>query len=292
MIVNPQTFNYKVTIGTLLVAFSILAAYSYTSYSSNKSSEDFLNQEKKLLENQISEVISSYDQLGTVNASLKSELDNTKQEIALTKDSLAKLKADISLIYKYRDELLALKKQQSNLIKREDSFSNINSDLIKQNESIFNLLEKQNAVISSLEKDNEALNLTIKKAELVSAYSFDAAAYVLKNSGEIIEIEKASKAKNIRVAFVLAENKLAPQQEKDLYIQIIGPDNNVVADKGAIMFGESSLIYSSKVNVFYDNNSLEVCANVETTEELKSGRYYISVFDNTRRLGGTEIELQ
>ena len=44
MIVNPQVFNYRFTIGTLVVAFTVLDAYSYTSYKYAQSKEDFLNQ--------------------------------------------------------------------------------------------------------------------------------------------------------------------------------------------------------------------------------------------------------
>ena len=82
MIVNPQVFNYRFTICTLVVAFTVLAAYSYNSHISAQSKEDFFKQEKKLLENQVSKVITSYDELGNINKDLKSELDNTKHKIS------------------------------------------------------------------------------------------------------------------------------------------------------------------------------------------------------------------
>ncbi|WP_347923728.1 hypothetical protein [Pontimicrobium sp. SW4] len=291
MIVNPQVFNYRFAIGTLMVAFVILASYSYTSYTAEQSKKDFLNQEKKLLENQISKVITSYDELGGINESLKSELDNSKNIIAQTQDSLKELQANMSLIYKYRDELLALKKQQSNLVKKGDSFLALNTELSKQNASISRLLDKQIDVISNLKEDKEKLDNNIKLGALVSANSFKATAFSIKNSGEVLETTKASKTKNINVAFVLAENPLATPQEKEFYIQIIGPDNNVVSDKGAIEFDTSSLIYSYKTNVLYNKTTLEVSANIETNKALESGRYIVNVFDNNRRLGTTEIIL-
>lgn len=292
MIVNPQVFNYRFTIGTLLVAFTVLAAYSYTSYTSTQSKEDFLNQEKKLLENQISKVISSYDELGSVNENLKLELNNTKTIIAQTKDSLDELQANMSLIFKYRDELLALKKQQSNLIKKGDSFLTVNEELSKQNASISKLLDKQIAVISNLKEDKAKLGNDIKMGSLVSANSFKATAFSMKKSGDIIETTKANKTKNIGISFVLAENPLATQQEKEFYIQIIGPDNNVVSDKGAIMFDKSSLIYSHKTSVLYNKTTIEVSANIETDKTLEAGRYIVNIFDNNKRLGSTKIILQ
>ena len=113
MIVNPQVFNYRFTIGSLVIAFTVLAAFSYSNYTSAQSKEDFFKQEKRLLENQVSKVITSYDELGDLNKDLKSELDNTNQLISQAQDSLDELKANTSLISKYRNELITLKKQQA-----------------------------------------------------------------------------------------------------------------------------------------------------------------------------------
>ena len=291
MIVNPQVFNYRLTIGTLIIAFTALAAYSFTNYNTGKSNEDFLKQEKKLLESQISEIISSYDKLETLNETLVSKLDGATAKIEIVNDSLQQLKTQVSLIDNVRGELMNLKQEQHSLLKKGDSFVSANQELIKEKTFIANNLERQIQLNSILNTKNESLESAIGKSALIRINSFEAAAYIMKSSGKIIEVDKASDTKNIRVAFVIAENLLASKQEKELYIQVIGPDNNIVADKGAVTFEESSLIYSSKINVDYNNKILEVCANIKTEEPLKEGRYFINVFEKDRRLGGTEIIL-
>jgi peptidoglycan hydrolase CwlO-like protein len=291
MSVNPQVFSYKFTVGTLIVAFTILAAYSYTSYNSAKLNEDFLKQEKKLLESQISDILSSYDSLGEKNKSLVLELDNAESRIEVTLDSLVRLKADVSLIHKYRNQLTHLRKQQNSLIKKGDSFFGVNQELIKQNASITKVLEEQTSLISVLENEKETLKETLEKGALISANSFEARAYKLKKSGDQTETYKASVINNIKVSFIIAENKLAQNQDKELYIQVIGPDNNIVADKGAITFDEFSLIYSSKIRVNYTSKNLDVIANIEIPEVLQKGKYHINVFENERRLGSTQIDL-
>ena len=291
MIVNPQVFNYRFTICTLVVAFTVLAAYSYNSHISAQSKEDFFKQEKKLLENQVSKVITSYDELGNINKDLKSELDNTKHIISQTKDSLEELQANVTLISKYRNELVVLKKRQFNLLKKEDSFSKVTNELKKQNSSISQILDNQIGLISNLKEENIKLDNDLKKGALVFANSFKVTASFVKNSGEIIETSHANKTTNFNVRFVLAENPLAIQQEKIIYVQIIDPDNNVVSDKGAINFNQSSLIYSYKTTTFYNTKSLEISSNIETNKTLKPGRYFVSAFDSDRRLGSTEIIL-
>ena len=291
MIVNPQVFNYKITVGALALACTALVVFSYYNYSSSQDEQDILMQEKKLLENQISEIISSHDNLGTANKKLTHELDATKLIVDQTNDSMNSLKANLSLIDTYKNELSIIRNQQKDLIKKGDSFSEANLELLKQNEAISKILEKQLQIITQLETENKKLDLFIKNASLVTANSFSAKAYALKNSGEVHEVNKATKADNIRVDFVLAENQLATKESKELYIQIIGPDNNIVADKGAVKFDESSLIYSSKVKVSYTSDNIEVSTDIRTSETLEPGKYYVSVYEKNRRLGGTQFIL-
>lgn len=291
MIVNPQLFNYKIIVGTLAVTCTALVAFSYYNYTSSQEQQEFLIQEKKLLENQISKIISNYDDLGTTNKALKIELDAAKKIVDETNDSMKSLKANISLIDTYRNELYKLKRQHKDIIKKGDSFSEANQELLKQNETIAQILEKQLQVITQLKDENEYLDLNLKNAAQVTANSFKASAFSIKGSGEVLEVKKAIKADNIRVAFVLAKNQLASKENKELYIQVIGPDNNIVADKGAVRFDESSLIYSSKVNVLYTKNNTEVFTDILTEEALDPGRYYVSVYEKNRRLGGTQFTL-
>jgi Tfp pilus assembly protein PilN len=290
MIVNPQLLNYKIVVSTLTIACFALIGFSYYNYSSAQQQQDYLKQEKKLLENQISEIISSHDKLGSTNKLLQTELDATKKVVDETTDSMHALKANLSLIDTYRSELFKLKRQQEVLIKEGDSFSEANIELIRQNESISKILEKQLQVISQLESENENLDVELKNASFITANSFKATAYSSKKEEEIV-VEKATKTDHIRVEFVLAENQLAKEETKQLYVQIIGPDNNIVADKGAIKFNESSLIYSSKLNVLYTANNTEVLTDIETNERLEPGQYYVSVYEKNRRLGGTYFTL-
>ena len=64
-----------------------------------------------------------------------------------------------------------------------------------------------------------------------------------------------------------------------------------LSDKGSINFGDESLIYSHKESINYNNAAIDICLNIENDEAFKSGLYYINVFENNRRLGGTQIEL-
>jgi len=80
MIVNPQLFNYRLIIGSLLVVLTALGIYSFTNYKSIKSYEEFLKQEKFLIEQELTEMLESYDELSQDYNLMASQLQEAKLE--------------------------------------------------------------------------------------------------------------------------------------------------------------------------------------------------------------------
>ncbi len=78
MIVNPQLFNYRLIIGSLLVVLAALGVFSFTNYKSIKSYQDFLEQEKLLIENELSEMLNDYDNLSEDYDFLAADLQEGK----------------------------------------------------------------------------------------------------------------------------------------------------------------------------------------------------------------------
>ena len=141
---------------------------------------------------------------------------------------------------------------------------------------------------------NESLVKAVDKAALLKASSIEAQAYKMRFGKKRYTL-KAKRANAIDVCIQLSENPLTEKGEKEIYVQIVGPNNNVVADKGEVVFGDSSLIYSFKKSIHYDNDNLEICAAIEASLEdqpLLKGYYFINVFHENRKLGSTSIELK
>ena len=291
MIVNPQEFNYRVTIGILVVAIVAFAAYGFTSYSTLKSDKDFLVQEKRHLHNELSEIINRFDALNSENLSLKSQLDSTSYKVRVTNFAINKLEANAVFNKVAQNELKFLKVQKRSLENREDSLIKASKQIEEEKQEVikqlsFEKAEKRHALLEKME-----LKKKVDKASLISANSFKAKAFKISSSDKTTQTFKAKDAEQIELCFVIAENLIAPQGTKNLYIQIIDPDNNIVADKGAVNFGDESLIFSESRKVSYSNEVLDVCLTIPSDEVFKSGNYYINVFENNRHLGGTELEL-
>jgi hypothetical protein len=294
MIVNPQLFNYRLIISSLLVVLTILGIYSFTNYKSVKSYEEFLKQEKFLIEKELSEILTSYDDLSQNYDLMASKLQEAKQETKNALDSLRLLKSDLSIITKFKDQLLVIKTKSRLLLSTIDSLNSENLKLQKEKRYALNTIEKKTLTIDALEETNDSLNKTIDNAAILKSSRINAEAFKI-NNGKKKSTTRARRANAIDVCIALAENPLTEKGAKDLYIQILSPESNIISDKGEVSFGNTSLIYSQKKIVNFDNNTLNFCATVATYKEdrpLKKGTYFINVFHENRRLGGTTIELK
>lgn len=294
MIVNPQSFNYRLIIGSLIVAVAVLTVYSFTSYQSIVAHQQFIEQEKKLVESELSQMITRYDDVSISNDLISSQLEDAKKSTKLTLDSLRMLRSDLTVLSKFKDQLFSLKLKNKALFKTIDSLDEVNKGLEKEKLLAYYELRKQKRANTSLIKENEDLEKSIEKGALLTANSFHAKGFE-KFFGAKRSSNKAKRVQSIEVCFTLAENSLTEAGEKEVYIQILNPKNNVVADKGAIQFGDSSLIYSAKELINYNNEVLEVCMDVDADideQPLVSGTYYISIFHKDRKLGSTEVKLK
>lgn len=293
MIVNPQLFNYRLIIGSLIVALAVLTVFSFTSYQSISSHQQFLEQEKLLVQSELSEMLHQYDEVSAKSESVAKELEAARETAQIALDSLKVLKSNVEILSKYKIQLQHIKDQNKILFHKVDSINEVNKELHNQRLLALNELKEQQKAYENLSEKNQFLNKTLEKGALLTANSFRAEAYSLK-LGKKLATDKAKKARNIEVCFTLAENALASKGFKEIYIQILDPKNNVMADKGAINFGQSSLIYSLKQMINYQNSVTDVCVDVKSQssdQPLLPGLYNISIFHKSRRLGSTQIRL-
>ncbi|HNQ27015.1 MAG TPA: hypothetical protein PKL92_03765 [Aquaticitalea sp.] len=293
MIVNPQQFNNRLIIGSLLIAVIALAVFGFTNYESAKAHKEFFDKEKKLVETELSQMIARYDEVENTNAQLELVLNEAREATKLALDSLRILKSDLSVISRFKAQVIVLKDKNKELFRMVDSLNNINSNLERDKFLAHNELKKQIDVNQSLLQTNKSLSNTIEKGAQLTANSFKALAYQA-SYGRLYETKKASKAETVEVCFTLAENALTEKGKKELHIQIVNPKNNVLSDKGAITYQEATLIYSTKTTVDYDNQVLDVCTNIMPDpfeKPLLKGTYHVNVFYKDRKLGSTKFVL-
>lgn len=294
MIVNPQLFNYRLIIGSLLVVLTALGIYSFTNYKSIKSYEEFLKQEKFLIEQELTEMLESYDELSQDYNLMASQLQEAKLETKNALDSLRLLKSDLSIITKFKEQLIILKSKSKVLLNTIDSLNIANEQLQKENQDALYTIEKKSFTINDLTAKNNLLSKVIDNAAILKVSDVKAKSYKLRGPKKRFTT-KARRANAIDVCVLLAENPLTENGQKDIFIQIVSPDGNIVSDKGEVLFGEFSLIYSKKEVITYNNENLEICTAIIADEDDKpfqKGDYLINVFHKNMKLGSTTVNLK
>jgi len=301
MIVNPQLFNYRLIIGSLIIAIVILGSFSYSSYEKVKENQTFVEQENKIVESELSEMISQFDKVDVENNNLKNQFEKTKNRMQGVLDSVRSLKPSGSLISKYKKQIRVLKQENENVLALVKTLEAENTELKEKTEAFETIIVKEKSLISAIKTQNKALensNISLKedleKAKLLTISNLEAEAVKRVTAKRIVDTKYAGKAKQIHVCFTLTNNEFADSGEKDLYIQVLDNKMNVVADKGSVTFGKRSLIYSSKKTVNYKNKDIKVCSLIEKSmsEKLEKGLYFVNVFHNGITLGKTTIELK
>lgn len=292
MIVNPQFFNYRIIIGSLLVGMTALAIVSFNSYESSQAEQRFLNQEKKLVESELSQMLLSYDHLSTENELISNQLDSAQITTQSALEQLRLMKSDVSVLSRIKSELSSIRSKNSSLLKTIDSINRQNDRLEHERLLVYAKLNEQHDVHKAPISPHTSLPNTLEKEPLLTATTITAKAY--RSGLNRGATTKARQTDRIEVCFSLAENTLVDKGMKDIYIQILNPLNNVIADKGAATFGKFLLFYSDKQSINYNNQVLDACTTVKAKENDKpfeKGTYYVSVFHKEHKLGSTQIEL-
>lgn len=293
MIVNPQLFNYRLIIGALAIAIVVLGSYSFSTYQTLKNHQDFLEQEAHLVQNELSQMIQSYDEVKTDNKELNQELKDSKTRMELALDSLNIMKADASLISKYKSQLAILNSERTRLFKKIKSIQVENDLLQTQVDSVSNELVSKVSYIKDLELENHYLTTTLSKVEALSADNVHAEALNSINFGTITTTDKLNKLDHIEVCATLLSNKLTPIGNKEIYVQILNPQNEVVEPRGSISNKTNTLTYSGKTTIQNISDEMDVCTkiNINSKANLTAGVYKIFIFQDMLPLGATEMEL-
>lgn len=301
MIINTQLFNYRLIIGTLVIAIVILGSVSYFNYKTVKENQVFIEQEKYLVESELSEMISSYENLDVKSEYLAKQLEETKSKILIILDSVKQLKANVSLISKYRAQLKELRKENAQLLALTDNLEAENTSLKLQAKEVEEDLTNSKTYVSTLKTKNKTLvenNLDLKE-NLEKAKQLNITNIVAKgvkrvtSSSRIVNTKNFKKTNKFHVCFTLVNNEFLKKGDLDIYFQVLDSKMNVVADKGTINYGKTSLIYSAKETINYNNQDIDVCTLIDKgAESLTKGSYFISIFHQGKKLGGTTIYLK
>ena len=293
MNIENSNNKFKILIGILSLLLIALTIYTVTLYNENKDTAAGLEEQKADIEIELEELIANYDEIIQDNEIKDNDLIEARDRIEILLDSVKDTKANLTLIRRYKIEIGRLKKERILLFKKADSLIAANMLLKFERDSTNIVLGKTIRVVDSVTEENLAMAEKIKAGSVVNVVDLRGTAVIVRKSGKIVDTKRSSRADKVRACFTLTPNPIAKKGDRLLYIQVINPKNNLLGEKSVIEFDSGTLNYSATINVFYENEELDVCILVDANEkDLVKGRYIFNVFDGSTQVATSSLVLK
>jgi hypothetical protein len=259
--------TYRVVILALSIFLLIVLLKSYKDNKSAKDLQDTLKHESVITQNQLSEILAKYDSVSVLYNNFDESFSNLSSKAAIVQDSKLPL----------RFKNLAELNRQIDLIK--DSI-NLLKEKLKQIEKIKSLIKPEEKaslfVQNNIFKDSkfEVTNLQVKGVKFLTDN---------KSPNKFKPIEQ------LRVCFTVDKNNAIPFGEKELYVQVVNPKNDIVSvDDLSYEKNNITLKYSKLARFNYQQQITDVCSYVDLEKnKTVKGRYIVNLYSGTTKISST-----
>lgn len=295
---QDTTFNYKITVAALVaVILGILIAFYY-SYAQSQNRLLSLEQEKKLLVQDLTLARAEMDQLSSLNEFNEIELRDSKFQIQNLLDSVGQLNFDLGKLRQTSKKLKRLEVRFDSLLFKNKLLKNNSNLLTSRYETVLQELEDLKGTASSLQEsesllreDNTKLTEELKIKSYLSLEDSEGSGFRFKAS-KPIRTNKASIVERLRGCVTVAGN---PNEEGDIkvvYLQFLDPNMKIIEDNFTTI-SVSGNTYSKKVEFVYTGEELSICEAINVPiDSLEEGIYTLNVFEDERLLSSTEFQLK
>eukprot|EP01137_Pigoraptor_chileana_P013312 Opistho-2@66674 len=289
----------KIAVAVLIILVTALGFLYFRERQFNKRNEDLSDlQAKDLLvastkldsiENQLNTKIIEIKRLGgDVSELIRAKQQLQKDKIALQKSvgfSMKKyelkFKKYLTLLGEKDNELVSLRKENGILAAMNDSLSKEAQALLEDitfaqkalNDSAINYTIRQ----KELSERNRELSEKVSQAAALHAESINVYAISTKGKESDGGVYKSKKVDKVRITFYLQENPLTTREAKVIFLRIIDPSGQSVADmstgSGSFTYKNKDVTYTAKQRIVYDNSHQSVEFVYSRGQAYKDGKH-------------------
>ena len=283
----------KILTGILAVALIALGIYTVKFYNEEKENKVILQKEKAVIEDELNDLIIKYDEAIANNEVMDQNLVDARQRISVLLDSVKDAEANLVLISRYRREINTLRNEKDRLFRVVDSLSNQNRMLSSAIDSTNMVLAQRVRQADSLSVTNQSLSTKVDRAAQLKVTSLKGDGVIVRNNGKLVTNNRTRRSDQIRTCFTITENALAQAGERDMYVQVYNPQNELVGDQLAVQHEGGPMVYSAASRIYYENEELDVCILSNTDrDKLTEGTYKIYVYAGPNLIGTSSFTLR
>jgi regulator of replication initiation timing len=286
--------GFKALLAVLVLILLGLGYFTYDLYGEKKENEQKLIEEKQLVMENLTDMASKYDQANKENTVVNERLVDAQQRIESLIDSLKTSENNVDVLMKYKRRYQSLQKEMDFLMAENDSLRVSNMRLSSSLDSTQVQLAERTAFSDSLLVQNSNLAQVVKDASKLSAVSLKSYGVIVRNSGKLVNTDKARRADKIRVCFTVPKNNLVDAGDKGLYVQVIDPKNNVLGDNEMVSFDSGKTLNYSLISKFnYEKISLDICEFIPPKgDKFEKGTYAVNVFNGENLVATSTVTLE
>lgn len=289
---NSKVYFFAIAIAALV--FTNIYFYIKFKYSGEKLYTITLQKENLQIE--IDRIEAELDNLKNQELPATEQISQTEQEArGLINDLRAKLEGGDFTEQEYllaKEEISGLKGTVSQLKEEMNSLKIRNAILTNENVDMENKISGQSPQVSSKNPISAAPKST--KASSLKVSNIHINAVQLKKDGDVETQSRARRTDKLQINFSIAENSLANMGKKEIYVRIINPKGNLIADPNNLFFvhGEK-LQYTFKESINFTNNGEEYQFMWnDTANDFSKGAYTILLYTDNTIMGRSSIVLK
>jgi len=284
----------KVGLGILLVLFLGTAFYASKLYSDKQETEKVLISEKQQVMKDLSNMAKDYDAAIAEGERTNQDLIDARERIQNLMDSLKVSQNSVNSLWRYRKKYLALQEEMEILLEENDRLKVENELLAVSLDSTQVQLKERTMFTDSLLVQNTELANVVEDAAALQTVGLKGLGVIERRSGKQIPTERARRSDKIKICFTVAKNTLTEAGDKELYVQVIDPKNNVLSSNGQVQFDDQVLNYSLISRFNYENRNLDICEYISASDESKfeEGQYRVNVFNDKELISASEFVLK
>lgn len=250
-----------------------------------------LEQDKQDLEQRITVLKSDFDNLQSDYDFINSQLDSSREEVAILVDRIKKTEAtNRKKMRQYEKELGTLRSIMKSYVVQIDSLNTANKKLAAELSTSRQELAKATGENKALNAQVENLSSKVATGSIVKARGISAKAYNASNK----VTDRSSRVKRLAISLSLVENELAKKGPMKVYVRVKDPDGNLLLDGEGATFkiGKDVVAASASREVDYRGAEVDMIIYVNNIEEYTKGIYNIDVYTDKAQLGTVELLLR
>lgn len=203
--------------------------------------------------------------------------DLSEEELFFAKSQVAQLKDEVS---DFKDEVTALR------IKNEL--------LSEENGMLDQELNNTQKKVAQLQTSHAALTDKVSKASAIKVSNVHINGVDVKRGGDTDFSVRAKRIDRLQISFTVADNPVAEIGSKEVFVRVINPNGNLIADAEDIFYvhGEK-LQYTFKEDINFTNNGEEYqFLWSDDSQGFRKGAYTILLYADNAIMGRSSIVLK